>query len=144
IRTIGAAVAILVGVVLALGFGLLATRTGLDRARFLYPAVMAVIAVLYAGFAIAGGSVHALALESIGAIVFLLASIAGFRWSLWIIVAALIGHGLFDLVHPTLISNPGVPVWWPGFCGAYDVAAGLYLAWLLSTNRIRNWHTVTS
>jgi len=30
-----------------------------------------------------------------------------------------------------LLSNPGVPGWWPAFCLAYDVTAAAYLAWLL-------------
>ena len=29
-----------------------------------------------------------------------------------------------------MISNPGVPSFWPAFCLAYDVAAAAYLAWL--------------
>jgi len=27
-------------------------------------------------------------------------------------------------------------MWWPGFCGTYDVVAALYLAWLLSRSTI--------
>ena len=34
-------------------------------------------------------------------------------------------------IHGRLIVNPGVPVWWPAFCGAYDVVAAAYLAFLL-------------
>ena len=55
---------------------------------------------------------------------------AGFRGSLWLAVTALAGHGVFDAIHGRLI-NPGVPVWWPAFCGAYDVGAAAYLAFLL-------------
>jgi hypothetical protein len=29
------------------------------------------------------------------------------------------------------IQNPGVPVWWPGFCLSFDVLAGGFLAMLL-------------
>jgi hypothetical protein len=36
-----------------------------------------------------------------------------------------------------VIDNPGVPPWWPAFCGAYDVAAAVYLAWLLRSGRLR-------
>jgi hypothetical protein len=49
--------------------------------------------------------------------------------------AGLIGHGLFDFVHGHFISNPGVPAWWPGFCGTYDVVAGAYLAVLLKRSK---------
>src|SRR3954451_17710678 len=60
-------------------------------------------------------------------------AILGFKLNLWFAVAALAGHGVFDFVHAHLISNPGVPAWWPGFCLTYDVAAAAYLAWILRT-----------
>jgi len=48
------------------------------------------------------------------------------------IAAALAGHGILDLAHAHLLTNPGVPKWWPMFCLSYDVAAALYLGLLLS------------
>lgn len=128
---------IIVGIVLALGIGLSASLLGMDRDRAFYPTVTMVIALYYALFAVMSGSLQVLAQESIPIAAFLLASVAGFKHSLWLVVAALVAHGLFDLVHGHLISNPGVPTWWPSFCLAYDTVAGLYLAWLLKTNRIR-------
>jgi hypothetical protein len=127
----------LVGAVLALSVGLFATFLGLDRDRAFYPTVMIVIASYYALFAVMGGSAQALAIESIVIVVFLGASIAGFRTSLWLVVAALAGHGLFDFIHGHLIVNPGVPAWWPSFCLSYDVVAAAYLAWLLLRSRVR-------
>lgn len=47
------------------------------------------------------------------------------------------GHGVFDLAHGFIVSNPGVPVFWQPFCLAYDVVAAGYLAWLLATGRTR-------
>jgi hypothetical protein len=69
--------------------------------------------------------------------VFIVAAVAGFKTSLWIVAAALVGHGVFDFVHASLIANPGVPVWWPPFCSSYDVVAGAYLAVLIKTGRVR-------
>jgi hypothetical protein len=129
--------AFLVGTALALSVGLFATLTGLDRDRAFYPTVLIVIALYYALFAVIGGSAHALATESIAILAFLGVAVAGFRKSLWLVVAALAAHGLFDLVHGRLIANPGVPAWWPAFCGAYDVVAAAYLAWLLSRSKVR-------
>jgi len=122
---------------LALSIGLSATFLGMDRDRVFYPAVMMVIASYYALFAIMGGSVQVLAFESIPIVAFLVASIAGFKRSLWLVVAALAAHGVFDFVHGQLIANPGVPLWWPPFCLAYDVVAAAYLAWLLSRSKVR-------
>jgi hypothetical protein len=129
--------ALLVGALLALAVGLLATASGLDRDRAFYPTVTIVIASYYALFAVMGASTNALVLESVVSAVFLVAAVFGFRSSLWVVVLALAAHGVFDLVHGRVISNPGVPAWWPAFCLTYDVTAAAYLAWLLKIDRIR-------
>ena len=129
--------AILVGAILAVAVGLFATAVGLDRDRAFYPTVTIVIAFLYALFAVMGASTHVLVLESAVGSVFVAAAVSGFRSSLWIVALALAGHGVFDLVHGSVITNPGMPAWWPGFCSAYDVTAAAYLAWLLKIDRIR-------
>jgi hypothetical protein len=117
--------------------GLFATGIGLDRDRAFYPVVTIIVASYYALFAVMGASPHALIVESLVGMVFLAAAVTGFKSSLWIVVAALAGHGIFDLLHGSLITNPGVPNWWPQWCVAYDVTAAAYLAWLLSGGRLR-------
>jgi hypothetical protein len=126
----------LIGFVLALGISLGATAIGFDRERSFYPTVLMVIALLYALFAMIAGSTHALLLESLPIALFVLAAVTGFKKQLWWVVGGLIGHGLFDFVHGHFISNPGVPVWWPGFCLTYDVVAGGYLALLLKRSKV--------
>ena len=128
---------IAVGIVLALIVGSLATFFGLDRDRALYPVVTIVIASYYALFAVMGGSMEVLIIESLVAAAFLGVAVSGFRSTLWLVVSALAAHGIFDLVHPRLYVNPGVPVWWPAFCLAYDVVAAAYLAWLLASKKVR-------
>ena len=130
-------VELFVGAALALSVGLSATFLGLDRDRAFYPTVMIVIASYYGLFAIMSGSVQVLTFESIAIVAFLVASIAGFKRSLWLVVVALAAHGVYDFVHGQLIANPGVPLWWPPFCLAYDVVAAAYLAWLLSRSKVR-------
>ena len=128
--------ALFVGVAGAIAAGIFATWLGLDRDRSFYPTVMIVIALLYALFAVIGGSTHALFLElAIGAI-FIVAASIGFKSSLWIVAAALAAHGVYDFMHGTFFTNPGVPAFWPAFCGGYDVAAALYLAWLIERRPI--------
>jgi hypothetical protein len=129
--------ALIVGGVLALLVGLMTTAIGLHRDRALYPTVTIVVASYYVLFAAMGASTGTLVLEVAAGAVFVVAAAIGFRSSLWIVVAALAGHGIFDFVHHEVIANPGVPSWWPGFCGAYDVSAAIYLGWLLRTTRIR-------
>jgi len=127
--------ALMVGALLALGVGLLATVAGMDRDRAFYPTVLMVVAALYALFAVIGGSTRALVLESLVGAVFLALAVAGFRSSLWLVVLGLAGHGMFDFVHGGVVANPGVPAWWPSFCGTYDVTAAAYLTWILKTRR---------
>jgi hypothetical protein len=128
-------------VCLALLVGVFATVVRLDRDRAFYPTVLIVIAFLYSLFATLGGSTHALILESVAGVGFTLAAVIGFRSSLWIVAAGLAAHGIFDFVHGAAITNPGVPVWWPNFCFAYDVTAAAYLAWLLRSGRVRALET---
>lgn len=129
--------ALLVGVLLAFTVGLLATTVGLDRDRAFYPTVTIVIASYYALFAAMGASTQALVLESLVGSFFLAVAVAGFRSSLWVVAVALAAHGVFDVAHGRVIANPGVPIWWPAFCLAYDLTAAASLAWLLRSGRIR-------
>ena len=128
--------AYVVGAFLALTVSILATLVGLDRDRAFYPTVMIVIASYYGLFAVMGGSTCALIIESVIMAGFLVVSILGFKLNLWILVGALFAHSIFDLVHGYLISNPGVPAWWPMFCLTYDISAAGYLAWLLKSSRV--------
>jgi len=123
--------AALIGVSLALFIGIMATWTGLDRGRSFYPTVMIFIAALYVLFALIGGPSAPLLAECAVMGAFVVASLTGFKKTLWLVVAALAAHGVYDLVHPHVLSNPGVPVWYPEFCSAYDAVAALYLAALL-------------
>lgn len=126
----------LAGVIIALAVSLSATLIGFDRDRAFYPTILAVIASYYGLFAVMGGSMQAVITESLVMAVFIGATALGFKRNLWLVVAALIAHGIFDLFHGHLIANPGVPVWWPMFCLTYDVAAAAYLAWLLHQSRV--------
>lgn len=128
---------LLIGVVAALAVGLLGTTTRMDRDRAFYPVATIVIASYYLLFALLGHSTRALVLDAAIGAAFLIAAVAGFRQSLWIVVVALAGHGLLDLTHAALLDNPGVPAWWPAWCLAYDVTAAAYLAWLLRSGRVR-------
>ncbi|MFA6311875.1 MAG: hypothetical protein WCV99_02680 [Sterolibacterium sp.] len=126
----------LAGVAIAVLVSLSATVIGLDRDRAFYPTVLAVIASYYGLFAVMGGSMQALVVESLVMAAFLGATVLGFKRNLWLVVAALAAHGIFDFFHAQLISNPGVPAWWPAFCLTYDLAAAAYLAWLLRRSRV--------
>jgi hypothetical protein len=120
-----------VGIVLSIGVALFARVVRLDRDRAFYPTVMIVIALYYVLFAVMSGSVQTMVIESVVMTLFAAAAVAGFKSSLWIVVVALAGHGVFDAVHGHVIENAGVPAWWPAWCLAYDVGAAAGLGWLL-------------
>ena len=122
--------AIIVGTTLALAVGVFARWIGLDRDRTFYSTVMMVIAFLYVLFA-AAGDPSALPVEALVGTGFFTLATLGFKKSGWLVVAALVGHGLFDIVHPHVVHNTGVPPWWPQFCSAYDITAGAFLGWML-------------
>ena len=121
----------LVGAGLAAAVCAFAALAGFDRDRVFYPTLLIVIATYYILFAAMGGSGAALAWESVAAGAFVVLAVAGYRKNLWLVAAALAGHGVFDFFHHGIIGNPGVPVWWPGFCLSFDALAGAFLAMLL-------------
>jgi hypothetical protein len=121
---------------LAITVSAFASSVGFDRDRAFYPTVMIVIASSYGLFAVMGGSNQALAAELVGIVIFIATATIGFKRNLWIVAAALFAHGVYDLFHGDLISNPGVPVWWPMFCATYDITAAGCVAWLLNRSKI--------
>ena len=121
----------LIGGGLALLVFVFALSTGFDRDRVFYPTLLLVVAHYYILFAIVGNSTSAVAMESAAAVAFFVFAVAGFKKNLWLVAAALAGHGVFDFFHHLIIQNPGLPVWWPGFCLAFDIPAGGFLALLL-------------
>ena len=127
-----------IGIVASAGVALFARKVGLDRDRAFYPTLMIVIALYYVLFAVMTGSIQTVLAESIVMVVFAAAAVVGFRSSLWIVAAALAGHGVFDAFHGYVIENPGVPAWWPAWCLAYDVGAAAGLAWLLRRGLMTN------
>jgi hypothetical protein len=118
----------LIGLVLSLAVAGFAATTAFERDRAFYPTVLIITASYYVLFAVMGASGRTLAIEIVVASAFLLLAIVGFKRNLWLVAAAIAGHAVFDFFHHSLIENPGVPRWWPGFCLAFDVGLGGYLA----------------
>ena len=117
-----------IGAILALSVAGFAAVSGFERSRAFYPTVLIVVGSYYVLFAIMGAPMHVLWIEiAFAGFVSLVATI-GFRRNLWLVAAMLFGHGVFDFFHHSIVVNPGVPSWWPGFCLTFDVVAGLYLA----------------
>ena len=124
-----------IGIVLGLVTTLIGRTVGFDRDRAFYATILIVVGAYYVLFA-AMGAPHALIVETMGGLLFLAVAIIGFRTNLWLIAAGLTAHGVFDSFHGRLVSNPGVPMWWPAFCMTIDVVLGVSLAWLLGSGRV--------
>ena len=127
-----------IGIVGSAAIAVFARYVGLDRDRAFYPTVVIVVALYYVLFAVMSGSVRTVVLESVVMSLFAIAAVVGFKSSAWIVVAALAGHGVFDVVHGYIIENAGVPAWWPAWCLSYDVGAAAWLGWLLRRGLVAN------
>ena len=118
----------IVGITLALLFCGAAAGLGMDRERVFYPAVVMAVASYYLAFAVVDGRTGVMLSEVAIAAVFIAGAVAGFKYSPWIAVAALAGHGVMDSFHDHLVNNTGVPQVWPGFCMTFDVTAAVIVA----------------
>jgi Protein of unknown function (DUF3703) len=125
----------LIGIGIALGVGVFATLTGFEKDRAFYPTALIVTASYYDLFSVMG-DMNALRAETAVFVAFVILAVVGFKTSLWVVVAALLGHGVFDFAHGHFVENAGVPQWWPMFCLSFDAAAAGYLAWLLLANKV--------
>ncbi len=128
--------AFLIGVGAALAVGAFGTITRLDRERAFYPTILVVVASYYILFAVMAGSLSALGPELLIFALFAAVAAWGFRRDLRLVIAGLVAHAVMDSFHGGLVSNPGVPPWWPAWCAAYDVAAPAYLAVLVWQGRV--------
>jgi hypothetical protein len=121
----------IVGITLALLFCGAAAWLGMDRERVFYPAVVMAVASYYLAFAVVDGRNGVMLSEVAIAAIFIVGAVAGFKYSPWIVVVALAGHGVMDGFHHHLVHNTGVPQVWPGFCMTFDVTAGAFVALLV-------------
>jgi hypothetical protein len=124
----------IVGLLMAIAIAACAAWTGLDRGRALYPTALIVIAFYYVLFAAMGAPTKTLVIESAVALAFSAVALVGFKKSTWLVAVGIAGHGVFDLFHHLLIHNPGMPLWWPGFCATIDIALGCWVGLRLLRN----------
>jgi hypothetical protein len=129
---------LVVGALLAVGIAALAKFTRFDQDRSFYSTVLVIIASYYVLFAVLDGSGHALVGELVIAVAFSIVAIIGALFLPTLVGTGIVAHGLFDLVHDAIIENPGVPTWWPSFCGSIDVVLGL---WVIFLTRLRLTNT---
>lgn len=102
--------------------------------RWLYSLGLLVLPGLYAIFALQAGEPAVGVKEMLYGIPFVVAGLVfasvSIRRSAVVVGAFWMLHGLYDLVHGQLITNAGVPGWYPVWCCSVDVVVGAYLLWL--------------
>ena len=102
--------------------------------RWMYSIGLLTLPSLYAFFALQVGEMAVSAREMVYGIPFvavgLVFALASIRHSAVVVGTFWTLHGLYDLVHSRLITNAGVPGWYPVWCFAVDAVIGTYLLWL--------------
>ena len=103
----------------------------LERTRWVYPALLATFPVYYLVFAIYASDHSALLGEFAAGAVFFAVSFIAYKFrsfaTLLVLAIGYLAHGAYDFFHDQLLSNSGVPSWWPEFCGSVDAVIGGYL-----------------
>ena len=99
--------------------------------RWVYSVGLLTLPSLYACFALRAGEQAVAVREMIYGIPYVVAGLmftfVGVRQSAIVVGLLWLLHGLYDLVHGRLITNPGVPGWYPIWCFMVDAVIGSYL-----------------
>ena len=103
---------------------------GVMNQRGTWATTMVAIASFHVVFAIQTGNTLEIAVHTGLAAGFAALAIIGALTSSWILAAALLGHGIFDVFAGSVIANPA-PGWWWSFCLGIDVVLALALAAML-------------
>jgi hypothetical protein len=117
-------------VVGGLNVGLAAAFWWLDLSTF-HALVIALIAAVYIGFAVADGRAKVIAVEVAVASVFVVLAAAAVAETAWLLVVGYAGHGFKDLWQHRrqFVANTR---WWPPFCAAVDWLVAATLAVLIA------------
>lgn len=102
--------------------------------RWLYSVGLLVLPCLYAFFALQAGELAVGVKEMVYGLPYVVAGLVfafvSVRQSAVVVGVFWLLHGLYDLAHSQLITNIGVPGWYPIFCFVVDAVIGSYLLWL--------------
>jgi hypothetical protein len=102
--------------------------------RWVYALGLLTLPGLYASFALRAGALAVGMKEMIYGVPFVVVGLVfafvSVRQSAVVVGVFWLLHGLYDLVHSQLFTNPGVPSWYPVFCFVVDAVIGSYVLWL--------------
>lgn len=121
------------------GLATIALARKIRGEHWVYALSLISLPTIYAGFAWYAGETRIGWQEMLFGLPFLIGGVVltlarqQFRWAAAIVGALWLAHGGYDLLHPQLFINPGVPAWYPAFCAGVDIVVGLYLLSLAAT-----------
>ncbi|MFC1791917.1 DUF6010 family protein [Gemmatimonadota bacterium] len=95
-----------------------------------FAVVLGVAAGIYPGMAMASSEGGYPAVEWMAALGFVAMGMVGLWVSPLYLAVAWLLHGLWDLLHHITALGDGIPEGYPGFCLAYDVVIGGFVAYM--------------
>lgn len=120
----------LTGLALGVLIAILGRVLSFDQDKSFYPVILIVVAFYYVLFSIMSRNTDTILYEIVIALVFTITALFSSKYSMYIVAAGLILHGVYDAAHDLILINTGVPIWWPGFCAAFDVVLGVIVIYL--------------
>lgn len=118
---------VVAALVLALATGIPLLLVPEPWARGAAAVLLAAIAGIYVGFAFAGESLAAKALESAQALACCAIAVAGLVGAWGWLAGGLFAHAGWDCAHHRSSALARPPRWYVPFCAAYDVVLGIFV-----------------
>lgn len=127
---------LLIGTLACLVFVLVARQAGQKREMILYAAALMIAALIYVGFAVAGGAtVSWFIIESGSLVLFSLAALFGLKWSAWVLMTGWAAHAVWDVLLHKVLEVGFVPEWYPVVCIGFDLFLAGYIVVRKRDNR---------
>lgn len=128
-------IAALAGILVALVTILGIKFRGTENKPWTYPLILSSFPMFYFAFSIYAGDMDVLTREIVFAIpifvICILSAVKNLRFSGVLLGLGYLGHGVYDGLHESIFHNPGMPSWWPVFCGVIDVLVGIYILYFV-------------
>jgi len=127
---------ILIGIIAGIAIIISGKMMNFEKDDSFYPLILIFISLLYILFASIDQGISVILVESLIAALFIIFAVLGFKGNrLWVPIGYAI-HGFFDILHPYILNNSGVPEWWAGFCLGIDEVIALYLFWKIYYKKV--------
>jgi len=91
--------------------------------------LVTLIGSVYVGFALASPDRMSVSRQIAGCALFMALALAGLWLSWWWLVAGLVLHGLWDLLHHREHEHGTMPSWYVPACAAYDWTLAAFVVW---------------